>query len=192
MRYNFALGLAGIITGLCLATAPGRAASLSYVFTPGTSTTLLGTVSPVLETITGSFTFDAATNTESLVNITLAGPGPYAGTYIQTTAFISTSSKFIFANSSPSGSSIGIGFVSPLTVSPDALSLVEWCATPLPLTGTCGGSASDTDPTGAAIFATVPPAPVPLPTALPLFASGLGAFGLLGWRRKRKAAAAIA
>jgi hypothetical protein len=32
----------------------------------------------------------------------------------------------------------------------------------------------------------------PLPAALPLFATGLGAFGLLGWRRKRKSAAAIA
>jgi hypothetical protein len=32
----------------------------------------------------------------------------------------------------------------------------------------------------------------PLPAALPLFASGLGALGLLGWRRKRKNAAAIA
>jgi hypothetical protein len=30
----------------------------------------------------------------------------------------------------------------------------------------------------------------PLPAALPLFATGLGALGLLGWRRKRKAAAA--
>jgi hypothetical protein len=29
----------------------------------------------------------------------------------------------------------------------------------------------------------------PLPTALPLFATGLGALGLLGWRRKKKAAA---
>jgi len=38
------------------------------------------------------------------------------------------------------------------------------------------------DPTGA----------TPLPAALPLFASGLGAMGLLGWRRKRKNAAAIA
>jgi hypothetical protein len=27
---------------------------------------------------------------------------------------------------------------------------------------------------------------VPLPAALPLFATGLGALGLLGWRRKRK------
>jgi hypothetical protein len=28
--------------------------------------------------------------------------------------------------------------------------------------------------------------PLPLPTALPLFATGLGGLGLLGWRRKRK------
>ena len=35
-------------------------------------------------------------------------------------------------------------------------------------------------------------AATPLPAALPLFATGLGAIGLLGWRRKRKAAAAIA
>jgi hypothetical protein len=27
----------------------------------------------------------------------------------------------------------------------------------------------------------------PLPAALPLFATGLGGLGLLGWRRKRKA-----
>jgi hypothetical protein len=31
-------------------------------------------------------------------------------------------------------------------------------------------------------------AATPLPAALPLFATGLGALGLLGWRRKRKAA----
>jgi hypothetical protein len=34
-----------------------------------------------------------------------------------------------------------------------------------------------------------PTAVTPLPGALPLFATGLGALGLLGWRRKRKAAA---
>ncbi len=32
----------------------------------------------------------------------------------------------------------------------------------------------------------------PLPAALPLFATGLGGLGLLGWRRKRKAAAQVA
>ena len=35
-----------------------------------------------------------------------------------------------------------------------------------------------------------PAVATPLPTALPLFATGLGALGLLGWRRKRKAQAA--
>jgi len=33
-----------------------------------------------------------------------------------------------------------------------------------------------------------PTGTTPLPAALPLFASGLGALGVLGWRRKRKAA----
>jgi len=35
-------------------------------------------------------------------------------------------------------------------------------------------------------------ATTPLPAALPLFASGLGALGLFGWRRKRKGVGAIA
>jgi hypothetical protein len=38
-------------------------------------------------------------------------------------------------------------------------------------------------------LAEVPPSETPLPAALPLFATGLGALGLLGWRRKRKAQA---
>jgi drug/metabolite transporter (DMT)-like permease len=32
----------------------------------------------------------------------------------------------------------------------------------------------------------------PLPAALPLFATGFGAMGLFGWRRKRKGAAVAA
>jgi hypothetical protein len=36
----------------------------------------------------------------------------------------------------------------------------------------------------------VTPSPVPLPSALPLFATALGGLGLLGWRRKKKAQAA--
>jgi hypothetical protein len=41
-------------------------------------------------------------------------------------------------------------------------------------------------------FGTVPGAPaVPLPAALPLFATGLGVLGLLAWRRKKKSAAPL-
>jgi hypothetical protein len=38
------------------------------------------------------------------------------------------------------------------------------------------------------VFTNVTAAETPVPAALPLFASGLGALGLLGWRRKKKAA----
>ncbi len=40
-------------------------------------------------------------------------------------------------------------------------------------------------------FGNVPTSATPVPAALPLFATGLGALGLLGWRRKRKAHAAV-
>ena len=39
-------------------------------------------------------------------------------------------------------------------------------------------------------YAAISPIITPLPTTLPLFASGLVGLGLLGWRRKRKAIAA--
>ena len=38
----------------------------------------------------------------------------------------------------------------------------------------------------------VPVSDVPLPAALPLFATSLGVLGLLGWRGKKKAAALAA
>jgi hypothetical protein len=40
--------------------------------------------------------------------------------------------------------------------------------------------------------AAIGPSTTPIPAALPLFATGLGALGLLGWRRKKKAAALAA
>jgi len=50
------------------------------------------------------------------------------------------------------------------------------------------GSASDNWFEGARLEGqlVVTPVVTPLPAALPLFATGLGALGLLGWRRKRK------
>jgi hypothetical protein len=42
---------------------------------------------------------------------------------------------------------------------------------------------------GACVSITSQSAATPLPAALPLFATGIGALGLLGWRRKRKAQA---
>jgi hypothetical protein len=56
-------------------------------------------------------------------------------------------------------------------------------------------SFTQTSPSGSEaspIFDNVTISQTPLPAALPLFATGLGAVGLLGWRRKRKAAARAA
>ena len=41
-------------------------------------------------------------------------------------------------------------------------------------------------PPGVNVYNGLSEAETPLPGALPLFATGLGAFGLLGWRRKKK------
>ncbi len=59
------------------------------------------------------------------------------------------------------------------------------------IAGTTGTSGHDL--LGATISLQAPiAAATPLPAALPLFATGLGALGLLGWRRKKKATAHVA
>ena len=51
---------------------------------------------------------------------------------------------------------------------------------------------ADTFATNNLEFAPTTVPETPVPAALPLFATGLGAMGLFGWRRKRKNVAAIA
>jgi hypothetical protein len=53
-----------------------------------------------------------------------------------------------------------------------------------------GLDASIIDASSLTVTFTAETSATPLPAALPLFATGLGALGLLGWRRKRKAQAA--
>jgi hypothetical protein len=50
-------------------------------------------------------------------------------------------------------------------------------------------SSSFTNTVTDSIVVTGPTSATPLPAALPLFATGIGGLGLLGWRRKRKARA---
>ena len=66
------------------------------------------------------------------------------------------------------------------------------CTTPTWATDTYGGN-DDSAIFDYVVFASFSPtSSTPLPAALPLFASGLGALGLFGWRRKRKNGAAFA
>ena len=74
----------------------------------------------------------------------------------------------------------------------------SWAATPYStwlinsVTISVGGWSTDQTHTDVISEIDLPGTPTPLPAALPLFISGLGALGLLGWRRKRKAAASLA
>jgi hypothetical protein len=83
---------------------------------------------------------------------------------------------------SPFVDALGFGFTTP-----DGVQWSVWNS------GWCNNSV-----TGGAYFCEFPPDPAgtvtsyqvsetPLPAALPLFATGLGALALLGWRRKRTA-----
>jgi len=55
---------------------------------------------------------------------------------------------------------------------------IDWCNYCVQI-GLNGGSIDN-------LVFDVPASTTPLPAAFPLFASGLGALGLLGWRRKRR------
>lgn len=62
-----------------------------------------------------------------------------------------------------------------------------------PVLSVCGNTLCSFSANVAGNFsAQAAPPPVPLPAALPLFASGLGALGLFGWRSKKKKAPAQA
>jgi hypothetical protein len=75
---------------------------------------------------------------------------------------------------------ITISFVNNLGLSSDTISSVS--------VNFIGGLPfNSTSAAGQAV-----PRGTPLPTALPLFATGLGGLGLLGWRRKRKSRMSLA
>ncbi|MEM1045869.1 MAG: PEP-CTERM sorting domain-containing protein [Pseudomonadota bacterium] len=144
------------------------------------------------ETATGTFDYDGSGNFSN-VNITASGGG-LAAPLSFTSIDIDSSDLYLGAlqDSSPVGDIIlNLVFPSGLGNGPGPVGL---------RTGTgfdglliCdGGGVNDcgivtgfsTVVSGAAIVS-----PVPLPAALPLLAGGLGLIGLMGWRRKRRAAA---
>lgn len=128
------------------------------------------------DTITGTFTYNTTTNTVLAANIAVTGlfdPGHY-------TTDPSATPSSIFAYNTPSHSdAIQITFVNNLGSSSDPLTNVSFYYPPF-------GSTDYLASAFAGGTVTPSPSATPLPTALPLFASGLAGVGLFGWIRRRK------
>jgi hypothetical protein len=153
---------------LILLFGPSRASAdiSAYVFSPGTATFLGGEV----EFISGSFTFDTATDTESGVSITLTGPLPFSGTY--TEPLLTTFNAALVIANAP-GEELDIYFADPLSVSPDPLSSVYWFTIPVT---EASATVIDPAPLGSAIF-------VPEPWSVILLVAEVAMVGFL-MRRK--------
>jgi hypothetical protein len=177
------------MTTLGFATAFGVALP-GYLSTPTTSVAspinyVITSASAPPDDVTGSFTFnasDGATGTESNVMITVTGT-EFAGTYTQLAATAAFATNIITAYDSTTAVTVQISFEDALDVNPDPLAPEGIMG----FTGEFPPTSYDFTSGDAAIAATTP-----LPPALPLFAAGLGAVALFGWRRKRKAAAVVA
>ena len=126
-------------------------------------------------TVTGTFDFSAGMF--SNFDITVTG-GPANGFFFNEDA--GSTANLVNATNS-SDDHLVLILAASLPTSPDAVTgglvnnclLAEFCGEEVALGSILGGSVTAT----------------PLPAALPLFATGLGGLGLLGWRRKRKARA---
>jgi hypothetical protein len=132
--------------------------------------------------LVGSFTTDATTQNLIAWNIHIAG-GPENGYLFSNliTNTVTDSGPQSYGVRNDITNHIQWSFVTSLTANLLAVNINSASFT----CGACGNYFVQ-GTSGEAVAET------PLPAALPLFASGLGALGLLGWRRKRKASAAIA
>jgi hypothetical protein len=136
-------------------------------------------------TLTGTIVADATLSTITSVNLIETSSSASS-----ITSFISYSSPVLVIDPSIYGT-VFLSFAGGPTPAQLAALIPGYFQT----TYGCG-----TDPICVAILtqdsfvatATAEVSATPLPAALPLFAGGLGALGLLGWRRKRKAPALAA
>jgi hypothetical protein len=134
-----------------------------YVFAPDSTTVLDG----VTLLITGSFTFDLTTITESNVTVKLSGASSVAGTYASGT-FVEGESGLNSIVAADDAAHITIAFENSLDVSPDETNEVSWQQF------TTGQVYQDLAPTTSAVFGTS--AAVPEPTGLALLGVALVLF----------------
>jgi hypothetical protein len=169
---------------LLFGLSPANAATYTYNVSIAITTT---------DTVTGTINTDCDSCTLGATDIgawsfTLPGIGTISGS-VPTIVDLPTD-----LTASPTGLSFNGGFCGgPVTFNGAAGGLNFECGMIADYLGTgSGGDFDSRDLDDATLQIATMVSTTPLPAALPLFATGLGAMGLLGWRRKRKNAAAIA
>ena len=173
----------------CLAAPLANAATVVYDVTDVTTTltcegSCTGAPAGGAITINGSFDYDPTTGNTTNQYLVVTGSAPFAGTYTQAgperAGYIDPSDGFDFIT-------LDIAFLEDYpTVSVDT-SITSISLLYVEVIGQYETSFMyhSTDTLGSTDT-------TPIPPALPMFVAGLGAMGLLGRRRKRKNAAAIA
>jgi hypothetical protein len=176
--------VATLVVGTALALSPISArASVVYGYT-GNDYSLVSSPFTTSEKVTGSVTFSSALGN----SVPFGSATPIAFSFSDgagdTISNLNDTSFAFFFGTNPSG-----GISSWEVEVTSASASISSFTGEDEVTGTSGsqfGLSFVGGQWGPAISAT------PLPAALPLFAGGLGAMGLLGWRKKRKTAAIAA
>ena len=183
-----AAGLISFATGLGIGDYTASASTYSY--------SLVGTLSDG-GSVSGNFAVDWGTSSGILnvSSLTITDP-VFSGTVLnlqsQQTQFgncSGTSCAPFHLNSNPAPFLLGINLAFSPPDPNGAISLLLLPSFSRVVAQRFSPTFADTtgDFTSASVTQTL--IETPAPAALPLFATGLGALGLLGWRRKRKAAA---
>jgi hypothetical protein len=128
----------------------------------------------VIDVVSGNITSIAGTAT-GLSSVGLNGAFDYSSNLVTDSATFSTQTNYDFQAATNNGLTPLVEFI--LLVGANNSEIITY-SSPTDNVYALGTS------TAIQVSAT------PLPAALPLFTTGLGALGLLGWRRKRKSAAA--
>jgi hypothetical protein len=199
------------ISALRMAVAALVVAGSAFIVRPASATSIVWTLHD-LEfnddgTGSGTFTVDSVTGQITTWDITTTAGTVGTGTHYENgvasgfavlqSTFLGNDTAVFAASVSPDGFVLVLTFLQSQLTSPYAVNyILPNLQYSFERESTNGGSTTiysraytDVDSSNTSLSLAYGSAPVvtPLPPALPLFATGLGALGLLGWRTKRKA-----